>query len=293
MGYDTFKNNIINIYGDEGRKWITDLPHMVNDIALCWHLSNLNPLKNLSYNYVLSGFQERRTIVLKLSLDTKALNKEAAALKAFKGYGAVDIIDQTDGALLLECATPGSSLKHLFPNLDDDAIVIASEVIKKLHSEPTINQTAFPTINDWLTALDKPYEQFGQSLVKARLLRDELLNTMGIPLLLHGDLHHENILASGLEWKVIDPKGVIGELSYEVGCFIRNPLDALPNHPGSLKIITNRINAFSKNLNLDPDRITKWCFVQAVLATVWALEDNVDQTSFKHLTKIFGALIFK
>ena len=61
----------------------------------------------------------------------------------------------------------------------------------------------------------------------------------------------------------------------------------------SLKIITNRINAFSKNLNLDPDRITKWCFVQAVLATVWALEDNVDQTSFKHLTKIFGALIFK
>jgi len=288
-----FESNIINIYGNAGQKWLDDLPRTVNKFAQRWHLSSLEPVKNLSYNYVLSGFQEGRPIVLKLSLDSKALNKQAAALKAFKGYGAVDIIDQTDGALLFECATPGSSLKHLFPNCEDEAIAITIEVIKKLHSAPRMNQKGFPTINDWLTALDKPYEQLGQSLIKARLLRDELLNTMGIPFLLHGDLHHENILASGLEWKVIDPKGVICELSYEVGCFIRNPLDALPNHPDSLKIITNRINAFSENLNLDPDRITKWCFVQALLATVWALEDNVDLTSFKQLTEIFDRLIFK
>ena len=293
MGYDTFKNNIINIYGDEGRKWITDLPRMVNDIALCWNLSNLNPVKNLSYNYVLSGFQERRPIVLKLSLDTKALNKEATALKAFKGYGAVDIIDQTDGALLLECATPGSSLKHLFPNRETEAIVIACEAIEKLHGVPIINQNGFSTINDWLTALDKPCEQLGQSLIKARTLRNELLNTMDAPILLHGDLHHDNILAHDNNWKVIDPKGVIGELSYEVGCFIRNPLDTLPNHPDSLKIITNRINTFSENLGLNPNRITKWCFVQTVLASVWSLEDNLDLISFKHLTEIFDRLIFK
>jgi len=130
-------------------------------------------------------------------------------------------------------------------------------------------------------------------LIKARTLRDELLNTTDAPILLHGDLHHDNILAHDNNWKVIDPKGVIGELSYEVGCFIRNPLDDLPSHSDSLKIITNRINAFSKNLILDPDRIAKWCFVQAVLATVWSLEDNITPTSFKHLTDIFDELVFK
>ncbi len=288
-----FEKNILSIRGNRGQKWPGDLPRTVNEFAQLWHLSSLEPVENLSYNYVLSGFQEGRPIVLKLSLDSKGLNIEAAALKAFKGHGVVDVIDRADGALLIERAIPGYSLKEFFPNCEDEAIAITIEVIKKLHSAPRMNQKGFPTINDWLTALDKPYEQLGQSLIKARLLRDELLNTMNAPILLHGDLHHENILASGLEWKVIDPKGVIGELSYEVGCFIRNPLDVLPNHPDSLKIITNRINAFSKNLNLDPDRITKWCFVQAMLAVAWALEDNVDLISFKHLTEIFGRLIFK
>ena len=288
-----FENNITDIYGAAGQKWLENLPNMVNDLATNWHLSDLKPVENLSYNYVLSGFQRENPIILKLSFDTKGLTIEAAALKAFKGHGVVDVIDQTGGALLIERAITRHSLKEFFPNREDEAIAITIEVIKKLHSVPKINQKGFSTINDWLAALDKPCEQLGQSLIKARTLCDELLNTTDVSILLHGDLHHDNILAHDNNWKVIDPKGVIGELSYEVGCFIRNPLDDLPSHSDSLKIITNRINAFSKNLNLDPDRIAKWCFVQTVLATVWALEDNINPTSFKHLTEIFDKLVFK
>ncbi len=288
-----FENNIINIYGNVGQKWLDNLPHIINDLATQWHLSDLKPVENLSYNYVLSGFQSENPIILKLSLDTKGLIIETSALKAFKGRGVVEVLDQTGGALLIERAIPGYSLKEFFPNRETEVIAIACEAIKKLHSVPIINQNGFSTINDWLAALDKPCEQLGQSLIKARTLRDELLNTTDAPILLHGDLHHDNILAHDNNWKVIDPKGVIGELSYEVGCFIRNPLDDLPSHSDSLKIITNRINAFSKNLNLDPDRIAKWCFVQAVLATVWSLEDNITPTSFKHLTDIFDELVFK
>ncbi len=286
-----FENNITDIYGAAGQKWLENLPNMVNDLATNWHLSDLKPVENLSYNYVLSGFQSENPIILKLSLDTKGLTIETSALKAFKGRGVVEVLDQTDGALLIERAITGHSLKEFFSNREDEAIAITIKVIKKLYSLPKINQKGFLTINDWLATLDKPCEQLGQSLIKARTLRDELLNTTDAPILLHGDLHHDNILAHDNNWKVIDPKGVIGELSYEVGCFIRNPLDDLPSHPDSLKIITNRINAFSKNLNLDPDRIAKWCFVQGVLATVWALEDNINPTSFKYLTEIFDKLM--
>jgi streptomycin 6-kinase len=254
-------------------------------------LSDLNPVKNLSYNYVLSGFQGEQPIVLKLGHDTKGLNVEATALKAFKGHGVVDVIDQADGALLIERAIPGHSLKEFFPNREDEATAITIEVIKKLHSAPRINQKGFPTIKDWLTALDKPCDQLGLSLIKARTLRDELLNTTDAPILLHGDLHHDNILPHNNNWKVIDPKGVIGELSYEVGCFIRNPLDDLPNDPDSLKIITNRINTFSKNLNLDSDRIAKWCFVQTVLSAVWMIEDNFDPERIIETLSYFDLLL--
>jgi streptomycin 6-kinase len=296
-----FESNIISIHGDAGRKWLTDLPHMVENFAVAWRLSGLKPVDNLSYNYVLSGFRERQPVILKLGLDIKDLNTEAAALNAFNGHGAVEVLDQTPGALLLERATPGHSLKRFFPNLDDEAIVIASEVIRKLHRIPKINLQGFPTINDWLTSLDTNYEILGHYLPKARTLRNELLSTMNNPILLHGDLHHDNILAHGNEWKIIDPKGVMGELAYEVGCFIRNPIEAgcfirhptsqLLNSSNALPIIKNRIDGFAKYLNLDPDRILKWCFVQAVLAIVWTVEDNIDSTNFMHLTKIFDTLM--
>lgn len=296
-----FESNIINIYSDAGRKWLTDLPYIVNNLAMAWRLSGLKPVDNLSYNYVLSGFQEGQPVILKLGLDIRDLNTEAAALKAFEGCGAVKILNQTAGALLLELATPGHSLKQFFPNHDDEAIVIASEAIRKLHKIPKINLKGFPTINDRLNSLETDYEILGQYLPKARALRDGLLNTMNSPILLHGDLHHDNILAHGNEWKIIDPKGVIGELAYEVGCFIRNPIEAgcfirhptseLLNSSNALPIITNRIDNFAKQLNLDTDRILKWCFVQAVLATAWAVEDNIDPTNFMHLTEIFDKLI--
>lgn len=288
---EIFESNIINIYGDTGRKWLPNLPYIVSDFAQRWHLSDLKPVHNLSYNYVLSGFQGIQPIILKLGLDVKSINTEGLALKAFKDHGAVKLLDQADGTLLLERATPGHPLKQLFLNHENEAIAIASEVIRKLNKMPKINLIEFPTINGWLTSLNIEYEILGKHLPKARALRDELLNTVCAPILLHGDLHHDNILAHGNEWKIIDPKGVVGELAYEVGCFIRNPLDALPSHHDCLKIIMNRINEFSKNLELNPHRIIKWCYVQNVLATMWALENNVTPSNFMPLTEIFDKLL--
>ena len=45
--------------------------------------------------------------------------------------------------------------------------------------------------------------------------------------LLHGDLHHYNILRDGDRgWVAIDPKGVVGEVEYEIGAALRNPYGA-------------------------------------------------------------------
>src|SRR5439155_2704170 len=56
-------------------------------------------------------------------------------------------------------------------------------------------------------------------LEKARYFRDNLLEN-SVPVLLHGDLHPENILQNGKDWVVIDPKGVIGPPIHEVWAFI-------------------------------------------------------------------------
>lgn len=287
-----FERNIINLYGENGKYWLDNLPKRIAQVAETYRLLNLKPLNNLSYNYVLSGFQGSQPIIVKLGLDIDGFKREASALIAFSGFGVVQVLIENNEILLLECAVPGVSLKAHFPESDDVAINITANLIRRLHKAPIPRAHVFPHIKDWLAALDKDWSIPTEYLQKTREIRDQLLKTAGSDVLLHGDLHHDNILQNGNDWLVIDPKGVIGEPVYEVAAFIRNPMPELLTYENAQKIIHNRITRFAELLELPAKRILDWCFVQAVLAWVWALEDSCDASYFVQQTKIFDAMPF-
>ena len=286
------KKNIINLYGETGKQWLDDLPRLITQVEATYGLSNLKPVNNLSYNYVLSGLQGPQQIILKLGLDIDGFKREATALMAFEGSGVVQVFSENTGLLLLERAVPGVSLKSHFPEKDDEAISITANVIKRLHKAPIPSHHPFPHVQDWLAVLDSDLKIPAQTLQKARELRDQLLKTAASDVLLHGDLHHDNILQNGNDWVVIDPKGVIGEPAYEVAAFIRNPMPELLTHDNSPNIIHNRITRFAELLELPSQRILDWCFVQAVLSWVWAIEDDCDDAYSKNLTEFFEKLTY-
>jgi len=283
-----FHSNIISIYGEKGKAWLDALPELVAAISSKLDLRDLIEVTNLTYNYVLSGFQGDNPIILKLGLDNACLKREALALKCFAGCGAVKVLAEDNGILLLERAVPGTSLKSYFPDREQESIEIACVVIKKLHQASIPVSHNFPHIKDWLMALEKDWNIPNHYLQKVRKLRDELLQTSETDVLLHGDLHHDNILQNGDEWLVIDPKGVIGEPAYEVAAFIRNPMPELLTHADAPNIIHNRVTRFAELLELPSQRILDWCFVQAVLSWVWALEDGCDTSYFEQVAKIFN-----
>ncbi len=107
------------------------------------------------------------------------------------------VLAKDDGMLLLERAMPGTSLKDYFPNQEQESIEIACGVMKKLHQASIPEGHNFPHIKDWLKALDKDWNIPKHYLQKARKLRDQLLQTSELDVLLHGDLHHDNILQNG------------------------------------------------------------------------------------------------
>jgi len=283
-----FHSNIISIYEEKSKAWLNALPNLVSATTSKLDLRDLQEVTNLTYNYVLSGFQGDNPIILKLGLDNKAITREAFALKCFVEYGAVKVLAEDNGILLLERAMPGASLKSYFPYRDQESIEIACGVIKKLHQANISTTHNFPHIKDWLAALDKDCLIPDGYLQKARKLRDELLQTSKRDILLHGDLHHDNILQNGNDWVAIDPKGVMGEQAYEVAAFIRNPIPELLNHADAPIIIQGRVTRFAELLELPYQRILDWCFVQAVLGWIWALEDGCDTSYFEHLTKVFN-----
>jgi streptomycin 6-kinase len=285
------------------------MPKLVSSLSSRLGLRDLKEVANLTYHYVLSGLQGDNPIILKLGLDSESLKREAFALKCFADCGVVKVLAEDDCMLLLERVVPGISLQRYFPNQEQESIEIACGVMKKLHQANIPKNHNFPHIKDWLMVLDKDWSIPDANLQKARKIRDQLLKTASANVLLHGDLHHDNILQSGDDeaglslgeggWMVIDPKGVIGELAYEVAAFIRNPPSLLRSYgvlspmpellsaDNAVEMIQNRIAMFANLLELTPERILDWCFVGSVLSWSWNIQDNLDTSYFEKLTKIF------
>ena len=78
---------------------------------------------------------------------------------------------------------------------------------------------------------------------------------MAPPVVLHGDLHHFNILAAERQpWLAIDPKGVVGEPVYETGALLRNPWPDLLSLPDPGRILARRVDQLAEELGFDRAR---------------------------------------
>jgi streptomycin 6-kinase len=283
-----FADNIASIHGEVGRKWLQKLDGIVADLAKKWNLINLEPFDNLTFNYVSHGFQSDAPIVLKIGIRHENLEKEAKALRFFKNYGAVELIDSSKGALLLRRAVPGNSLMEYFPDRENESMRIAAKVIQKLHSTNRVSDDFF-RIEDLTSVFYEQWDIPENYISKARRVAERLLKTTTKQVAMHGDLHHDNIVKDGDEWKVIDPTGVIGDPVYEIASFMINPIDKIWKHENAMSIVKNRIDAFSKLLNIDPDRVAQWTFVKSTLCWIWTLETpNQDRSQ---LVKLFDRIV--
>jgi len=92
---------------------------------------------------------------------------------------------------------------------------------------------------------------------------------------LHGDLHHLNILAATREpWLAIDPKGVIGDRAFEPATFLLNQLPIGLRETEIVGLLERRISIFSEVLSVPRERIIGWLRSFAVLSAWWSIEDS-------------------
>ncbi len=264
-------------FGTVGRAWLRDLPALIADCVARWELTLAPHFPNLSFNYVASGTRRDGTpVVLKIGCPADYRNdqQEAAALRLYAGAGAVRLLgyDPDRAALLLERLRPGTMLSAL-PD-DDEATLIASRVMRQLW-RPVPDQHPFPTVADWFGGLRELRAEFAggtgpfpaRTVAEAESLAAELFRTAAPPVVLHGDLHHFNILAGERQpWLAIDPKGVLGEPAYEIGAWMRNwPLGSADPVPQ----LERRLDLFAMGLGVERARLRAWTVAQGVLSAWW------------------------
>ena len=204
-------------------------------------------------------------------------HRAGAVLEAFEGTGMVRVIEQTADAVLLERLDPAIPLSTLVREDDHQATRILAQVIAQLAPRGIPDGTS--AVIDWASSFDRYLERgtldIPHDLVRhARDLYLDLARSQRDVRLLHGDLHHANVLYDSTRgWVAVDPKGVVGEIAFEVGAALRNPIE-MPEIFTNPSVIDARIRVFSEALTLDRSRVVGWAFGQAVLAAIWLIEDG-------------------
>lgn len=280
---EKFAQTIREVYGDKGAAWLENLPDLIADYEKRWSLTVRSPFPNLSYNYVAPATRaDGSECVLKLGVVNPELLCEIEALRLYDGHGIACLFeaDAKRGILLLERLHPGVPLRLVAD--DEIATAIAAKVMQQLW-QPVPPDHPFPTVANWARGMDRLRQEFDggtgpfpRKLVETAVsLFNDLLPSQAEPVLLHGDLHHWNILrAVRAPWLALDPKGVVGEPAYEVGAWLRNPIDRLLHLSNLPRIQAKRIDQFVKILGFDRQRLIGWGIAQAVLSAWWSYEDH-------------------
>jgi streptomycin 6-kinase len=240
-----------------------------------WNLSNPQFLTQTITSHIYTVTHEGETVILKLLSPSETDEQRGAvALRYFAGHGAVRLFRYDEGAQLMEYAAGVELVTWVERGEDEQATRVIAQVIQQLHSVPQdAPKDDMITLDHWFEALfvrAAADQQAGiQSIfargasIAAQLLRDQQEIRV-----LHGDIHHYNIKHSPRGWLAFDPKGLIGERTYDCANALCNP--AMPELAHNESRLLSNAAIFADALALDLSRVLAFTYAYACLnASQW------------------------
>lgn len=200
-----------------------------------------------------------------------------AVMAWWAGDGAAPVLARQDGALLLARASGTRNLADMARNGEDDrASRIICDVAARLHvGRP--NPPDLMPLPEWFRALEPAARTQGGVMAQAWATAQALLAEPQQQVVLHGDLHHDNILDfADSGWLAIDPHGLWGERAFDFANIFTNPDLSDPTRPVATRPGTfqRRLDCVVKAAGLDRARLLRWILAWTGLSAAWFMEDG-------------------
>lgn len=219
-----------------------------------------------------------------LSNGEKAMLKVARSAEEMQGHrlmiwweaqGAARILGHEGPALLMERLDNVPSLIELVQaGEDDQATRILCGVAARLHVPRPSPWPELTPLDRWFRALELAAPG-GGLLARSWETAQGLLGEPQELCPLHGDVHHGNVLFSHPRgWLAIDPKGLIGERTFDFANVLCNPTLDLARRSGRL---ARQATILAQEAPLDRTRLLRWTAAYAGLSAAWHLEDGHGQ----------------
>jgi streptomycin 6-kinase len=268
--------------GAAGRNWIGQLPEIITAAQRRWSLSlgSVFPLgKELSVAIAVT-MPRSQPAVLKASYPDAGPRHEAAALARWAGLGAAELLDADPGRglLLLEYLAADHSLRA-----EDDALAlpIAARILRQLWVPPRPADSIPPAADrarQWLTLIPGRYSALGHPF-GPRLLRAAVDASRDLapgprqPVLLHGDFHRGNVLASvRAGWLAIDPCPLTGDAEFDIADLAADFLDEHIGQPAAPALLNTALSGLSQAIpHLNRQRILQWMIAKRIALALESL----------------------
>lgn len=253
--------------------WLARVPELLLGCAEEWDLRLGDPYELGAAGYAVRvELSDGTAAVLKLIYPHREAEHEAEALRVWDGDGAVRLLAYDEGrwAMLLERCEPGTLLARAEP---DEALAVLIDLLPRLWKR--VDAPFRPLAEEarwWVDSLPADWESAGRPFERRLLdaaidrLR-ALADSQGEEVLLHQDLHGDNVLAAQREpWLAIDPKPLVGEREFAVAPIVRDP-----ELGHSRRDVLHRLDRLTAELGLDRDRARGWTIGQTI---AWSLDTS-------------------
>ena len=287
---------VVHEWGGRGRAWLAEVPGLVEAAAARWSLTVGKPMPSHRSLVLAVTRAEGDPAVLRAAVPGWPGSCAVPSIQAWDGNGAVRLLadDPLAGVCLLERATPGVALAELVPTDDVKATEVLGALLGRLW------RAAPPAVElPGLVAYPPPFATYldvhggrgplPQALVvDAERVLGELLASLdesGPPVLLHGNLHHGNVLSSTSHpggWVAVDPRGMLGDRCYDLAAMLRQPTPWVGQRDDLGALVRRRLYQLSSQLGVDEDRARGWAFVTSVRTEV----EQVARTGTPHGTPL-------
>ena len=266
--------------GDDWAAWVDRLPALVRDLLDEWDLTVDGALMNGFCSLVvpvLTADGQRAVLKLHTDADADESDFEHLALQHWHGNGTVLLLraDPRRRAMLLERLHP----RDLTTIGDREACEVVGGLYGRIHV-PALPQlrTITSYVERWTADLealprDAPIpRRLREQCVS--LVRDLVADPASVGVIIHGDLHHHNVLAADREpWLVIDPKPMSGDPHYEPAPMLWNRWDEIVAG-NARENLRRRFHTLVDVAGLDEDRARDWVVVRMVHNMSWAVIDG-------------------
>ncbi len=297
---DQLRKNVCHEWGKSGETWLEDLPPLVKQCQELWNLELENSSFDLSYNFVTAvRMDDGRPAILKVGYPHEELFTQMKLLTVLNGHCSAQLLHSSEalGAMLLERIQPGTVLNVIQRKDDEEATRIAADLLRDF-PRPVPADFTFPTLAEWTESFERAKGLNDSPLSlniieKAQSISRELEQSKESVALLHGDLHHGNILFDhDRGWLSIDPQGVIGDPVFNAARFINDPRPGLIEMNDPQKIIARRLEILSSILQADKARLLGWAYVDCILSACWWVESGGQTANYSlRCAEIFDSLV--